>query len=148
MRIVANGRVSTRKPLRATIKHMLALLSVWIALGALIVSVAVVFYQADDRETVVTLLPYTIALSATFAAAVLWGLRKAPRDEPGVSGQRLQAVASIVLNSMTFAVLLVWLHGFIDATLGLLLEGGFLIFVYWLYTRVLVPDSTKPGNSL
>ncbi len=127
---------------------MLALLSVWIALGALVVSIAVVFYQADDRETVVTLLPYTLALSATFAAAVLWGLRKVPSEEPGVMGQRLQAVASIVLNSMTFAVLLVWLHGFVDATLGLLLEGGFLVFVYWLYTRILVPDSTKHSGSL
>lgn len=122
---------------------MVALLSVWIALGALIVSVAVVFYPSQDRETVVTLLPYTIALSATLAAAVLWALRSRPGAEPGVAGQRVQAIAAIVLNSLTFAVLLVWLHGFVDATLGILLEGGFLCFIYWLYTRMLVPESRE-----
>ncbi len=127
---------------------MAALLSVWIALGAFIVSLAVVFYPSEDRETVVTLLPYTIALSATLAAAVLWAFRRRPAAEPGVAGQRMQAVAAIVINSFTFAVLLVWLHGFVDATLGILLEGGFLCFVYWLYTRLLVPDSTKPDAPL
>ncbi|RIK67601.1 MAG: hypothetical protein DCC65_05560 [Planctomycetota bacterium] len=127
---------------------MAALLSVWIALGAFVVSLAVVFYPSEDRETVVTLLPYTIALSATLAAAVLWTFRRRPAAEPGVAGRRMQAVAAIVINSITFAVLLVWLHGFVDATLGILLEGGFLCFVYWLYTRLLVPDSTNPDAPL
>jgi hypothetical protein len=52
-------------------------------------------------------------------------------------------MAALVINSLTFAVMLVWLHGFFDATLGLLLEGAFLCLIYWLYTRILVPDSTK-----
>lgn len=122
---------------------MFALLSVWIALGAFVTSIALVFWKSADREAVATLLPYTIALSATFASGVLWGLRKAPKDEAGVGGQRTQAMAALVINSLTFAVMLVWLHGFFDATLGLLLEGAFLCLIYWLYTRILVPDSTK-----
>lgn len=119
---------------------MFALLSVWIALGAFITSIVMVFWRSPDRESVVTLLPYTIALSATLAAGVLWGLRWKNNKEPGVPGQRLQAVAAIVFNSLTFAVLLVWLHGIVDALLGLALEGVFLCFVYWLYTRILVPQ--------
>ncbi len=122
---------------------MFALLSVWIAFGAFVTSLVMVFWKTEDREAVATLLPYTIALSVTFAAGVLWGHRKRRGEEPGVAGQRVQALASIVLNSLTFAVMLVWLHGLVDATLGLALEGGFLCLVYWMYTRILVPDSTK-----
>ena len=123
---------------------MAALFSVWIALGALIIAVAVAFYHGRDRETVLTLLPYTLAFSCTLAAAVLWGHRKKQADEPGVAGQRLQAVMAIALNSVSFAVLLVWLHGIVNGVLGVLVEGCFLTFVFWLYTRVLVPDKPKP----
>lgn len=119
---------------------MFALLSVWISLGALVTSIVMVLWRSPDRESVVTLLPYTIALSATLAAGVLWGLRRKKKDEPGVAGQRLQAVAAIAFNSLTFAVMLVWLHGVVDGLLGLIVEGVFLCFVYWLYTRILVPD--------
>jgi hypothetical protein len=119
---------------------MFALLSVWIALGAFATSIVVVFWRAEDRESAVTLLPYTIAFSTTLAAGVLWGLRRRKNDEPGIAGQRLQSIASIVLNSLTYAVLLIWLHGVIDGLLGVIVEGVFLCFVYWLYTRVLVPE--------
>ena len=99
---------------------MFALLSVWIALGAFITSIALVFWKSDDREAVATLLPYTIALSATFAAGVLWGLRKAKREEAGVPGQRTQALTALILESLPWAIVLVWLHGVGEATLGLL----------------------------
>ncbi len=120
---------------------MLALLSVWIALGALVTSLLVVFTQLGGKTPVLTLLPYTVALSATFAAAVLWANRaKKAGSDSGVDGQRVQAVAAIVLNSLSFAVLLFWLHGPMLGMAGVALEGGFLAFVYWLYTRILVPD--------
>ncbi len=119
---------------------MLALLSVWIALGAFVTSIIVVFARVGDKEPVVTLLPYTIAFSATLAAGVLWAFRKRDLAEPGAGGRRLQAFAAIAINSLTFAVLLFWLHGIVKGLLGLLLEGVFLCVVYWLYTRVLVPD--------
>ena len=119
---------------------MLALLSVWIALGALITSLAVVFVRGVDKEMVITLLPYTVAFSVTLAAAVLWSHRGRKSAEVGIAGRRLQAVASIVMNSLTFAILLIWLHGIVNASIGLLLEGAFLCVVYWLYTRVMVPE--------
>ena len=118
---------------------MAALLSVWIALGAFVTSLVVVLARVGEKEPVVTLLPYTIALSATFAAGVLWAHRK-QKSEVGIAGQRLQAGAAIVLNGLTFAVLLFWLHGLTKGLLGLMLEVAFLCLVYWLYTRVLVPD--------
>ncbi len=122
---------------------MFALLSVWVAFGALVTSIVMVFWRSPDRESVVTLLPYTIAFSATLAAGVLWGLRQKKNSESGVPGQRLQAVAAIVFNSLSFAVLLVWLHGIVDALLGLAVEGVFLCFVFWLYTRILVPQERQ-----
>jgi hypothetical protein len=119
---------------------MLALLSVWIAVGALVTSIVLILYRSGPREEVLTLLPYTVAFSATLAAAVLWACRKRPAAERGVAGQRLQGIAALVINSVTFAVLLLWLHGVWYGLLGLALEGAFLCCVYWLYTRVLVPD--------
>lgn len=119
---------------------MPALLSVWIALGCLLTSIFLVIRRGTAGETVLTLLPYTMALSVTLAAAVLWGHRRDKSADAAIAGRRLQAVASIAMNSLTFAILLVWLHGALSAAAGLALEGGFLVFVYWLYTRVLVPD--------
>jgi hypothetical protein len=122
------------------IANMFALLAVWIAVGALITTGVLVVYQAADWELVLTLLPYTMAFSATLAAGVLWGLRKRPPTDPGVAGQRTQAVAAIAMNAVSFALLLVRLHGIVDGLIGLFVEVAFLALVYWLYTRVLVPE--------
>ena len=119
---------------------MASLLSVWIALGALLTSLLVVFTNLAGKETVLTLLPYTMALSATFAAATLWAHRRKPATEKGIAGQRLQSLAAIALNALTFAILLFWLHGLLKGLAGLALEGVFLALIYWLYTRILVPD--------
>ncbi len=122
---------------------MLAILAVWTALGALVTSIYVIFFRsgpAVDTELVVTLLPYTIAASATLAAAVLWGLRKHRADEEGVVGQRTQAVTALVINSVNFAALLFALQDFQFAVVGLIVEFGFLYVCYWGYTRVVVPE--------
>ncbi len=122
---------------------MFAILAVWTALGALVTTIIVLVLpqrQAFDTEIVITLLPYTIALSATLAAGVLWALRKRRMEEPGVAGQRLQAVASLVMNSLNFAILLFALQDIEFAIVGLVVEFGFLYVCYWGYTRVLVPD--------
>lgn len=119
---------------------MIAILSVWIALGALITSIVIICWPTAGADAVVTLLPYTIALSATLAAAVLWGLRGRRPDELGVAGQRLQAVASIVLNSISFALLLFALQTPIHALMGLALEAAFLTFCYWAYRRVILRE--------
>lgn len=125
---------------------MLAILAVWTALGALITTLYVILFHAGeslDVEMVITVLPYTIAFSATLAAAVLWGLRKQRHDEEGVAGQRLQATTSIVINSVSFAALLFALQDFQFALAGLVLEYGFLWVVYWSYTRVIVPEEPE-----
>jgi hypothetical protein len=122
---------------------MIALFSVWLALGCLLTSIAVAIFRRENPEAVLTILPYTIALSVTMAAAVLWGHRQYRGDDSQIAGQRLQAVVSIAINSLSFAILLVLMHGIGDAAIGLGVEGGFLLFVYWLYTRVLLPDDGK-----
>jgi len=119
---------------------MFAVLSVWIALGALLTTIIVVLRPSVGVESVVTLLPYTIALSATFAAAVLWALRNRRTDEPGVAGQRLQAIAAIMLNSISFAILLFALQKPQHALIGLALEAAFLTFCYWAYRRVILRE--------
>jgi len=123
---------------------MFAVLSVWIALGAFITSIVVILLPSEGAEPVVTLLPYTIALSATLAAGVLWRLRTRPDEEPGVSGQRLQAVASLFINSMTFAILLFSLLDPWYALAAMLIEYGFLYVCWLLYTRIVM---RKPGES-
>lgn len=120
---------------------MLALLSVWIALGCLITAGVLCFWRGPDLEAVLTIMPYTVALSVTLASAVLWGLRKDRSNDAAVAGRRLQAVAAILLNSLTFAILLVLLHGVVDAAIGIVVEFAFLAFVYWFYTRVLVRET-------
>ncbi|MBX3394201.1 MAG: hypothetical protein KF841_02420 [Phycisphaerae bacterium] len=122
---------------------MIAIIAVWTALGAMVTTCVVLLVptrNSFDTEAVITLLPYTIAFSATLAAAVLWSLRKCRADEPGVAGQRLQAIASLAINSLTFAILLFALQDFQFAVVGLVVEFGFLYVCYWGYTRVLVPD--------
>lgn len=119
---------------------MFAILSVWIALGALVTTVLILFRQDASVEIVITLLPYTIALSATLAAGVLWALRRRGTTEPGVAGQRVQATAALVLDSLSFAILLFALQDVEFAVVGLIVEFGFLGVCWWIYTRVLVPD--------
>ncbi len=121
--------------------RVLALLSVWIALGCLVTAGVLCFWRGPDLEAVLTIMPYTVALSVTLAAAVLWDLRKDRSGEAAVAGRRLQAVAAILLNSLTFAILLVLLHGVVDAAIGIVVEFAFLAFVYWFYTRVLVRET-------
>jgi hypothetical protein len=119
---------------------MIAVLSVWIALGALVTTIIVVLFAAHGAEAVVTLLPYTLAFSATLAAAVLWSLRHRRPDERGVAGQRLQAVAAIAMNGLSFAILLFALQQPHHALLGLGLEAAFLMFCYWGYRRVVLRE--------
>jgi hypothetical protein len=121
-------------------KLMFALLSVWIALGAFVTALVVIIFPGEGADMVVTLLPYTIAASATFAAGVLWANRRKSISEPGVSGQRIQAIASIVLNSATFAVLLFSLQPPQYALLGLVIEGVFLWLCWKGYQRMVLQE--------
>jgi len=119
---------------------MTAVLAVWIALGALITTIVVFAYPWTGREAVITLLPYTIALSATLAAAVLWALRHQPITEPGVAGRRLQAWTAIGLNSVSFAISLFALQSPKHAVAGLAIEFGFLWICWWSYKNVVLRE--------
>lgn len=121
---------------------MFAVLSVWIALGALVTSIVVILLPDKGAEPVVTLLPYTVALSATLASGVLWWLRSKPADELGVAGQRMQALAALFINSLTFAVLLFSLLDPMYALAAMAIEYVFLYITWLLYTRVVM---RKPG---
>lgn len=114
---------------------MFAVLAVWIALGALVTSIIVIFRPDQGADLVVTLLQYTIALSATLAACVLWWLRTRNTDEPGVAGQRQQAVVALLINSLTFAVLLFALLNPLQALLAMVIEYSFLYTCWLLYAR-------------
>jgi len=92
-------------------------------------------------DRVVTLLMYTIALSATFAAGVLWALRGRRADEPGVAGQRTQAAASLGINSLTFGVILFSLLPPWYALAAMTIEYVFLYVCWLLYSRVVVRKS-------
>lgn len=117
---------------------MFAVLSVWIALGALVMSIITIFRPDRSADLVVTLLQYTIALSATLAACVLWWLRTREADEPGVSGQRLQAIVALVINSLTFAILLFALLDPLQALLAMVIEYTFLYTCWLLYARIVL----------
>ncbi|MFQ5411442.1 MAG: hypothetical protein ACE5EC_04070 [Phycisphaerae bacterium] len=119
---------------------MYAIASVWIALGALITTIALILIPDRSAEQVVTLLPYTLAFSATLAAGVLWAFRKRKDADAAVAGQRLQAIAALLINSLSFAILLFTLLEAKYALAGLVLEYGFLWVCWWLYIRIVAPD--------
>jgi len=119
---------------------MYAIASVWIALGALITTIALILIPDESAEQVVTLLPYTLAFSATLAAGVLWAFRGRKDADTAVAGQRLQAVVALLINSLSFAILLFTLLEAKYALAGLVLEYGFLWVCWWLYIRIVAPD--------
>lgn len=119
---------------------MIALFSVWIALGALATTIVMAATHWGGRETAMMLLPYTYALSSTLAAGVLWGLRKRGADETGVAGQRIQSMAAITTNTLALAILLVFANGWLYGFAGLAIEIAFLAVCYWGYTRVVRPE--------
>lgn len=125
---------------------MFAVAAVWIALGALVTTIYVAVRPSADAEPVVTLMPWTYALSCTFAAGVLWGLRRRAADEPGVAGQRLQAVAAILLTAVAVTILLIAANGVWYGLAGLGIEIGFLAICWWLYTRVIAPEGGSAGE--
>ena len=119
---------------------MYAVLSVWIALGALVTTIAVAVLPKQNAEAVITLLPYTFAFSATLAAGVLWAFRKRRPDEQGVAGQRLQAFTSIAINSVSLAVLLFTMQTPLHAFAALAIEFSFLSICWWSYKRVVLKE--------
>ena len=83
---------------------MLALLSVWLAMAALIMSVAMVLHRAWFTDVWLTVALYTAILSLTLAGMTLWALRKEPATGPGVAGRRRQCQVGIGLSLAAIAI--------------------------------------------
>lgn len=123
---------------------MFSILSVWIALGCFITALLTVFRPDAGADSVVTLLMYTIAASATLAAGVLWGLRKRSASDAGVAGQRIQALVALLINSVTFALILFALLDWRNALMALAIEYAFLWICWYGYSRVVLVE--PPGG--
>ena len=119
---------------------MLALLSVWIALGALATTIVTMAATWGGKESVMTLLPYTYALSITLASAVLWGLRNRPASEQGVVGQRGQSFIAIIINGTSLTILLVAANGILYGLAGLTIEIAFLALCYKGYKKLVLRE--------
>ncbi len=85
---------------------MLALLSVWLGVAALVLSLAMVVHRAWFTDVWLTVALYTAVLSLTLAGVPLWALRKEPPAEPGVAARRRQCKVGIGLS--VAAILIVY----------------------------------------
>lgn len=81
---------------------MLALLSVWIGLSALVVSLTMVFYRPAFNDLLVMINMYWLCpLALTLAGLVLWGTRK---ERAHFGSARLQAKVGIGLALSAAAI--------------------------------------------
>ncbi len=76
---------------------MLSLLSVWLGLGCLAVSVAMLVYRPWFSDASVTIALYSAAASMCFAGMVLFSLRRRDSIEVGVAMQRTQCKVALFL---------------------------------------------------
>lgn len=84
---------------------MLALLSVWIGLVALILAAAMIVYRPAFTDWAVTLVLYFGSPGAMcLAGLMLWAHRKDDDDDPGLNAQRLQAKTAIALAIVAAAI--------------------------------------------
>jgi hypothetical protein len=83
---------------------MLALLSVWLAMAALLLSGAMLVRRAWFTDVWLTVALYTAILSMTLAGMTLWALRKEPGDGLGVSGRRQQCRVGFGLSLVAIAI--------------------------------------------
>ena len=85
---------------------MLALASVWIALGVFLLAVAMFLYRPVFNDLTVTLVVYFGSPGALcLAGLVLWAYRKERSGDPGVAAQRVQAKFAITLAVLAAAVI-------------------------------------------
>jgi len=83
---------------------MLALLSVWLSVAALAMSIAMLVRRAWFTDVWLTVTLYTAILSLTLAGLTLWALRKEPPTGPGVAGRRRQCQVGIALSLLAIAI--------------------------------------------
>ncbi|RJP31058.1 MAG: hypothetical protein C4547_15850 [Phycisphaerales bacterium] len=87
---------------------MMALGSVWVGLGCLVLAVAMLLTPAAFNEYTLPGLLYVGAPAGLWLACVtLWSLRKEPPGDPAVQSRRLQAKVGIALTLVAVAVVYV-----------------------------------------
>jgi hypothetical protein len=69
---------------------MLALLSVWLGLAAMLLAAVMVVRRALFHDVWITITLYTAVLALTLGGVALWALRKESREDPAVPAQRTQ----------------------------------------------------------
>ncbi len=86
---------------------MIALASVWFALGALVLSLVMVVYRPAFNDIMVTIDLYATVFAFTFSGIVLWGTRKNPDLFVPV---RLQAKVAIGLGLPAVGIVYLLVH--------------------------------------
>ena len=83
---------------------MLALLSAWLGVAALMLSLLMAFRRTWFTDTWIVVALYTAIFSLTLAGMTLWALRKEPPDGPGVTARRQQCKAGLGLSLAAIVV--------------------------------------------
>ncbi len=84
---------------------MLALMSVWIGMAALVLAATMLFYRPAFTDWTVTLVLYFGSPGAMcFAGLVLWAYRKEDSTDTGLAARRLQAKVAIALALAAAAI--------------------------------------------
>ena len=91
---------------------MLALGSVWIGLGSLLIAVSMIVHRPTFTDLTVTLVLYFGSPGALcFAGLVLWAHRKDDASDPGLQAQRLQAKIAIGMAVVAAAIVYILVIG-------------------------------------
>ncbi len=87
---------------------MLAFMSVWISLCTLLLAATMLLYRPAFTDTTVVLVLYFGSPGALcFAGLILWAFRKEDSTDPGMTSQRTQCVAAIIMALLAAAIVYV-----------------------------------------
>ncbi|GMU23912.1 MAG: hypothetical protein AMXMBFR13_39890 [Phycisphaerae bacterium] len=89
---------------------MLALLSVWLGVAALLLSLVMAVWRRTFTDVWLAVALYTAIFSLTFAGMTLWSLRREPRELPAVAARRAQSRVGIGLSLTAIAVVYGLVH--------------------------------------
>ena len=85
---------------------MIALLSVWLGMGCLLLSAAMVIWRpAFNDVTLVVSLYFGCPGTICLAGLVLWSFRKDSTEDPGTKAQRMQCKVAIGLALTAAAII-------------------------------------------
>jgi len=89
---------------------MLALLSVWSGLAALLVALAMLVWRPFFHDVTVVVGLYAAIFSLTFAGITLWALRSEHHDAQGVDARRTQCFVGAGLALAAICIIYALIH--------------------------------------